>query len=277
MELLREVLNTIYLTKDYRVELEYLLSHVASGRKCTEDIYAQGVKDAVNRAVDAGRIEIDLADCRFVTEIMDLLFIYAGNYPDKIILSDTADQERNRFLETRRYEQTHKNEPNQLLPPKPASMEEFVAWASQLNPSIIYDAHEYDKHPEFLIFLQLLRPEIKIIASYTSMFKYAKDVFSVVLLYESREFLYIPSNVDEFWDTRVDENDMVHVVNVGDITRKEFVAKYLCMPAEIGQKQFTSAASQDWKDCVRRVILDVTSYLADRPTTIATYFPEEFQ
>lgn len=277
MEVLCEVLNTKYLTKDYLSELEFLFSHVVSGQMCTEEIYAKNVKDAINRAVASKELCLDLADCRFVASMRDILFVYANRYSDIITLRDTADSERDRFLVTQRQEHLNKNVAQRKLPPKPINIERLVGWVEDLDPEVIYDAHDYDNYPEFILLIQLMRPSIRTISAYRKMFDYAKDVFSLVLLEESEDYLYIPSGVDEFWDAHVNENNDVYVINMGYLPRAEFIAKYPCMPAEIGSKQFVyDLASPAWRDGMRQVLVKVKNFLAERPTTIATYFPEEF-
>lgn len=280
MRFLHEILGTKYLTADYAEDLRFLLEQtqrgISTGTRYEGNIYTLQVKEAINAFIEAGRADIDIVDCRFVGAVWNVIRMWATKYPDIIQFTDSGDNERDAFIRTMCYESVHKNVATCKLPIKPASIEDFAEWAQRLDPNEVYDAMAYNKHPEFLLLLQLFRPEIQIIGSYKDMFDYGKRVLSRVLWEECHEFLYIPGIVDEFWMTRLSDNGTVHVVNIGDIPKREFITKYKCIPADVGSKQFIAATSSDaWREGVAQILKDVAAYLSKRPITIGTYYPEE--
>lgn len=280
MRFLHRILGTKYLTADYADDLRFLLEQTQRGistrARYEGNIFALPVKEAINAFIEAGQADIDIIDCRFVGAVWNVIRMWATKYPDIIHFYDSGDSERNVFIRTMCYESVHRNVASAKLPIKPASIEDFAEWAQRLDPAEVYDATAYNKHPEFILLLQLFRPEIQVIGSYKDMFDYGKRVLSRVLLEECHEFLYIPGIVDEFWTTRLNNDGTVHIVNIGNIPKREFITKYRCIPADVGSKQFIAATSSDaWREGVAQILKDVAAYLAKRPITIDTYYPEE--
>lgn len=280
MRFLHRILGTKYLTADYADDLRFLLEQTQRGistrARYEGNIFALPVKEAINAFIEAGQANIDIIDCRFVGAVWNVIRMWATKYPDIIHFYDSGDSERDVFIRTMCYESVHRNVASAKLPIKPASIEDFAEWAQRLDPAEVYDATAYNKHPEFILLLQLFRPEIQVIGSYKDMFDYGKRVLSRVLLEECHEFLYIPGIVDEFWTTRLNNDGTVHIVNIGNIPKREFITKYRCIPADVGSKQFIAATSSDaWREGVTQILKDVAAYLAKRPITIDTYYPEE--
>lgn len=280
MRFLHKILGTKYLTADYADDLRFLLEQTQRGvstrARYEGNIFALPVKEAINAFIEAGQADIDIIDCRFVGAVWNVIRMWATKYPDIIHFYDSGDSERDVFIRTMCYESVHRNVASAKLPIKPASIEDFAEWAQRLDPAEGYDATAYNKHPEFILLLQLFRPEIQVIGSYKDMFDYGKRVLSRVLLEECHEFLYIPGIVDEFWTTRLNNDGTVHIVNIGNIPKREFITKYRCIPADVGSKQFIAATSSDaWREGVAQILKDVAAYLAKRPITIDTYYPEE--
>lgn len=280
MRFLHEILGTKYLTADYADDLRFLLEQTQRGistrARYEGNIFALPVKEAINAFIEAGQADIDIIDCRFVGAVWNVIRMWATKYPGIIHFYDSGDSERDVFIRTMCYESVHRNVASAKLPIKPASIEDFAEWAQRLDPVEVYDATAYNKHPEFILLLQLFRPEIQVIGSYKDMFDYGKRVLSRVLLEECHEFLYIPGIVDEFWTTRLNNDGTVHIVNIGNIPKREFITKYGCIPADVGSKQFIAATSSDaWREGVAQILKDVAAYLAKRPITIDTYYPEE--
>lgn len=280
MRFLHKILGTKYLTADYADDLRFLLEQTQRGvstrARYEGNIFALPVKEAINAFIEAGQADIDIIDCRFVGAVWNVIRMWATKYPDIIHFYDSGDSERDVFIRTMCYESVHRNVASAKLPIKPASIEDLAEWAQRLDPAEVYDATAYNKHPEFILLLQLFRPEIQVIGSYKDMFDYGKRVLSRVLLEECHEFLYIPGIVDEFWTTRLNNDGTVHIVNIGNIPKREFITKYRCIPADVGSKQFIAATSSDaWREGVAQILKDVAAYLAKRPITIDTYYPEE--
>lgn len=263
---LRDVFNTIYLTDDYASRLSYVLDLAVKGEMAPEGLYFHGI----NEYLGCEDKTLDIADCRFTRDVADVLDKYAG----KIYYVDTQDAERNRFVQGMsepRITNTVK------FGSKPVSLENFATWAGQLEEGVIYNGHEYDSHPEILVLLALMRPEITVVSSCRSLFKYTQRVFRTILLEYTDEFLYMPSYIDSYWDTRINEDGMVEVVNKEMLSVEDFVMKYPCMPACIGQIRFDPReASTQWKRAVKQVMTDVAKYLSEKPVLIAGLFPEEF-
>lgn len=276
---LYEVLDTKYLTADYADDLVFMLDTIRNGiathTHYEGNIHAVRIKESINQCISRGIAVIDLAGCNFVQKVWDVISRYSTSSPDIISFVDTGDEERDKFIRTLVEENQNPNKATKPLPIKPPHINDFTMWAQQLDEDEIYDALDYEDHPEVILLLQLLRPEINIVSPYKKMFAYGKRIFSRVLFEDCTEFMYIPSVVDEYWETRLNKNGTVHVLNLGNLPLHEFVTKYECIPADIGRKQFIYSSSSDaWRESVKQLMLDVAAYLADKPITISTYYPE---
>lgn len=276
MIVLREVFDTVYFTNDYCPRIEYLLSCIRNSNTCDKNIWAHKVKDAINTEIGNTPVVIDFAGARMTNKVVDMLRSMLMQYPGTISYIDSEDEHRDKFLREWTMESMLPKKNKIPLPPQPTNITDFIAWIQELDNSVIWDALCYVDTPEVATFVQLMRPELQFIMPYMKLFEYIKDVFKSVLLLECDEFLYIPGKIDEPISAYVNEQGMVHIVNIGDIPKQEFITKYPCIPAFIGKVAYTdSTGTPLMRDAVRHVINDVLRRLNERPTTIGSYFKEE--
>lgn len=278
MKKLSEILGTIYLTNDYIADIEYMVSFVRENRPCPRDIYAVGIRDAVDEFLVEGKISLDLAGTRFTDRVWSVLSDKVSQYPNLFEIIDSEDEERNLFLTVMQQEIRNGTPETIELPPKPINMLAFPGYVESLSTTEVYDVTGYADHPEFITLIQLMCPDVKIKANYRRLFEYIQKRFAEVLVRESQSFTYIPAKVDNFWHAEVDENGEVHVVNIGNMSKADFLRRYTCIPAEIGSKMYTLQDYSDlWRRAVEDVIRDVVAFLGERPNIIANYFTEEIE
>lgn len=277
---LRDAMNTIYLTRDYVAFVESFLNKVLiqlrGGDLINDGIYCVEINVEANKFHGETTATIDIANTRFVRDVWSTLVSYVrANYP-VLRLVDSEDAERNRFVTTFYEELAYPITCDCKLPVHPGSILELGQWVQELNEDLVYDGVMYNSQPAFLLIIQLLRPSIKMVVSNKDVFKYGRDVFSEVLANECEDFLYVPTVVDEYWDAHVDADGNVEVVNVGKMSKADFLSQYDCIPAVVGEKMFSERhASPAWKKAVTRILTDVKEFLDTKPVTIATYFKEE--
>lgn len=279
--LLREVLNTRYLTDDFADDLRYLLNKYyacwASGTTFTDSIYAVGIADAINKGLQNGMLELDLNDCRFTGEVWTVL-ASTKEHQECVTLFDSGDEERERFI---RSYMSFSNKFSDLpvvttLPGKPEDLPSMSNWIKQLRRDVVYNlvTEEYTKNPAFLLAINLLAPDILMDISNGEFIAYAKRVFSKYMLEECEEFYYMFGKQTEFLEARVNANGRILVPNIGEYDKSTFIRKFQCMPHFIGNETVVySKASQTLKYAIQVVMQDTLTYLKERPVTIESYFP----
>lgn len=259
---LRDIVGTKYLTNDYAERIDYIFSRVVGNGEIPADIYMKSALEYMK----SGDLQVDIADCRFTRKVFEVLERYMG----KITFQDTEDPNRDEYF---RIAPQLRNRHSCELPVKPPDAKMFATWAQTLKSDEIYNGHPYDAHPEFIVMLELMRPEVDVVISYKALMNYTKRVFRSALLHCTNSFLYVPGLYDSYWETELNPDGTVTVLNSGNIPLEDFVNEYPCMPAWIGQKVFLPGeASTRVNDGVKQVAVDVDRFLRERPITIDSYF-----
>lgn len=279
--LLREILNTKYLTDDYADDVRYLLNKYyacrSSGTAFTEDIYAKGISEAINTGLQSGMLELDLNDCRFTGAVWTVLATIK-EHQDCVVLFDSGDEAREEFI---RSYMSFSNKYSGLpvvtsLPGRPEDLPSMSNWIKQLRRDVVYNlvTEEYTKNPAFLLAINLLAPDILMDISNGEFIAYAKRVFSKYMLEECTEFYYMFGKQTEFLEARVNENGRVLIPNIGEYDKSTFIQKFQCMPHFIGNETVVySKASPALKYAIQVIMQDTLTYLKERPVTIESYFP----
>lgn len=271
-----EIFSTKYLTGDYIEDIRFLVACTLSGAEYKENMWDQALKHAIEKFREDGAIKIDMADATATHNVWKELTNLTVQYKDRFVLVDTVDERRNEFLETMQRESRHVLPEMKELPPKPRYVSELAEYVQNLDPVYIYDATYLDAHPEFIAVLQLLRPELQFRVNFKPLFNYLRERFNDVLVYEQTRYKYIPANTDSYWETEVEDDDTVHIVNIGNIGRLEFLQKYVCIPWEIGEVPYVmSKFSKRWESAVKVIMADVQAYLDEHPNIMYTYLSEE--
>lgn len=271
-----EIFSTKYLTGDYIEDIRFLVACTLSGAEYKENMWDQALKHAIEKFREDGAIKIDMADATATHNVWKELTNLTVQYKDRFVLVDTVDERRNEFLETMQRESRRVLPEMEELPPKPRHVSELAEYVQNLDPVYIYDATYLDAHPEFIAVLQLLRPELQFRVNFKPLFNYLRERFNDVLVYEQTRYKYIPANTDSYWETEVEGDDTVHIVNIGNIGRLEFLQKYVCIPWEIGEVPYVmSKFSKRWESAVKVIMADVQAYLDEHPNIMYTYLSEE--
>lgn len=271
-----EIFSTKYLTGDYIEDIRFLVACTLSGAEYKENMWDQALKYAIEKFREDGAIKIDMADATATHNVWKELTNLTVQYKDRFVLVDTVDERRNEFLETMQRESRRVLPEMKELPPKPRYVSELAEYVRNLDPVYIYDATYLDSHPEFIAVLQLLRPELQFRVNFKPLFNYLRERFNDVLVYEQTRYKYIPANTDSYWETEVEGDDTVHIVNIGNIGRLEFLQKYVCIPWEIGEVPYVmSKFSKRWESAVKVIMADVQAYLDEHPNIMYTYLSEE--
>lgn len=271
-----EIFSTKYLTGDYIEDIRFLVACTLSGAEYKENMWDQALKHAIEKFREDGAIKIDMADATATHNVWKELTNLTVQYKDRFVLVDTVDERRNEFLETMQRESRRVLPEMKELPPKPRYVSELAEYVQNLDPVYIYDATYLDAHPEFIAVLQLLRPELQFRVNFKPLFNYLRERFNDVLVYEQTRYKYIPANTDSYWETEVEGDDTVHIVNIGNIGRLEFLQKYVCIPWEIGEVPYVmSKFSKRWESAVKVIMADVQAYLDEHPNIMYTYLSEE--
>lgn len=271
-----EIFSTKYLTGDYIEDIRFLVACTLSGAEYKENMWDQALKHAIEKFREDGAIKIDMADATATHNVWKELTNLTVQYKDRFVLVDTVDERRNEFLETMQRESRRVLPEMKGLPPKPRYVSELAEYVQNLDPVYIYDATYLDAHPEFIAVLQLLRPELQFRVNFKPLFNYLRERFNDVLVYEQTRYKYIPANTDSYWETEVEGDDTVHIVNIGNIGRLEFLQKYVCIPWEIGEVPYVmSKFSKRWESAVKVIMADVQAYLDEHPNIMYTYLSEE--
>lgn len=279
--LLREILNTKYLTDEYANDLRYMIREFCrcydSGVSFNISISDKRIANAINEALAAGKLELDIDDCRFTGKVWDAI-ASTKQRKDIVVITDSGDDTREQFI--REYmdyvEVTNVLQRVRSLPGKPIDLPSLANWVAELDRDVVYYLidEEYVKNPAFLLAIQLLAPDIKMEVNNKDLATYAKRVFGPYMVEECTSFYYIFGVQAEFLEAEVDEDGMVLVPNIGKYEKDVFVRKFICMPKFIGNSTVVySKASANLKRAMSTVMQDVMAYLNERPTTIETYFP----
>lgn len=271
-----EIFSTRYITDDYIEDLQFLIDCTYYGKEYRENMWDQALKRAIEHFKQDGIIKIDMANSSATSNVWKELTKFVARYGDKFVLTDSEDDRREEFLSTMQRESKRKLPEMKELPPKPRQVSELSEYVKKLDPVYIYDATYLDDHPEFITILQLLRPELQFRVNFKPLFTYLRERFNEVLVYEQNKFKYIPANTDSYWETEVEDDNTVHIVNIGNIDRNEFLQKYICIPWEIGEVPYVMSKFSDrWSAAVRVILEDVQAYLDEHPNIMYTYLSEE--
>lgn len=270
-----DILGTQYITNDYIEEIQFMKDKVFYGQVLPTNMWDTKLRDAVVTFKQEGRIELDLAGAAFTNKVWNELAESIQKLGDKFVVIDSEDDERDRFIQECRKIASQQLPPCVQLPPKPASVSDMVSYVAGLKDNVIYDVSVHDKCPAYITLIQLLRPSIQFRALNKDVFTYIKRVFTNAMHEEETRFKYILQTTDNYWETEVNEDGNVLIVNLGYIKKSEFLQKYVCIPWSIGEERFDpSKHGSEWKTAVAEVLEDVDEYLQKRPNTIAKYFSE---
>lgn len=268
------IFSTKYLVDDYKEDLQFLVACVLGNRSYREDMYDQNLCKAIQTFEEEGIVDIDFAGARFSSNFWRYMVAAIIHAKGRFVIHDTRDKDRNEFFQELIRIAEEEEPDTKPLPPRPKTINDLGTWVNNLDPETIYNVTSINDCPEFLTIIQLMRPEIRIKASYAPWFKYIQNAFSEVLNNESTDFWYITNATnDTIWHTECDASGKVHITNLGDMPKKEFINKYTVIPREIGTVRYNPAtASPAWQRAVKDVTNDVVKYLAKKPRTMLTYW-----
>lgn len=270
-----DIFNTQWLTDDYVDDIRYLNERVFGGLPVNHNMYDRSLYEAIMQSLELGEVHIDFAGVQMSTKVWTEFDSLYRNHKDRVFYEDTKDPDRNKFLYT--FMESFNNDFGELaeLPEKPSKIQQLPKYVNDLKTNVVYDCTGYDKHPEFIAIIQLMRPDIKMKCMHRSLFNYIHEKFLMYLMYDETEFKYITSHGDYFWTTSVDSDNRVRLLNIGVMQKEDFVQKYVCVPKWFGERRHDKLhATKYEKQAVENISKDVLAFLAERPLTIKAIFEE---